>query len=690
MKYPRVIARHDWATVRALSVNEAEILLYGDIGENWFEEESVTAKKIAETMQALDAEYLTVRINSFGGVVADALAIYNAIRRHPAAVTVEIDGVAMSSASMIAMAGDTVRMAENAVFMVHAPWGFAMGNAEEMRRNADLLDTFSEAMSTAYARNGVTRESALALLSDGEDHYYTAAEAQAAGFVDEITSSLPIAAHHDLSRYPKLPAAAAAFTRRKERPMTTQAKSKPAAQPEPAATVADNVAGNAADNVADIQAVAQRKERERIQARNDELKAIFELPRIAANKDLQAIYQAALLDPSKSVESVRKEALAKLGEDAEPVGGLPPKIQSGMDERDKFRAGARSAILVRMGIAKDDRANPFRGKALHQLGAHALELSGVRADGMTKSEIASRVLASHSTSDFPYLMMDAANKRLQAAYEAFPATWQTWCAAGEVSDFKTVNLIRMGSFNSLATIPEGEEYTQGTVSEEREQLTPVTKGKYIQLTRQMIINDDLQGFNRMAQLLGRAAGRTVNADAYGILNANAAMSDSVELFHADHANLAGTGGAISVATLGAARAAMRKQTPPGTNATEYLNIMPRYLLVPVVKEDHARTVISSENDTDTAASRKRNPISDWGPLEVVSDPVLDGTSATAWYLAADPMDAPLVEVHFLDGNQTPYLDTEEEFLTDAVRWKVRLDYGLAANDFRGGYKNAGV
>jgi phage major head subunit gpT-like protein len=193
----------------------------------------------------------------------------------------------------------------------------------------------------------------------------------------------------------------------------------------------------------------------------------------------------------------------------------------------------------------------------------------------------------------------------------------------------------------------------------------------------------------MAQMLGRAAARTVNADVYGVINTNAAMADGTVIFHADHANLAGTGAAISVATLGAGRSAMRKQTAPGSNATEYLNIMPRSLLVPVTLEDHARSVVTSETNTDTSGSNKRNPIRDWGPLEVVSDPTLDATSTTAWYLVADPMDVPLLEVRFLDGNQTPYVASDEEFLTDAIRWKVRLDYGVAANDFRGGYKNAG-
>jgi len=260
-------------------------------------------------------------------------------------------------------------------------------------------------------------------------------------------------------------------------------------------------------------------------------------------------------------------------------------------------------------------------------------------------------------------------------------------ASGSVSDFKAINLVRLGSFASLTTKLEGAEYEAGTVGEEREQLTAATKGRFIQLTREMIINDDLGGFSRMAQMLGRAAARTVNADVYSVINTNGNLSNGRAIFNTTDGNLASSGAAISVATLSAGRAAMRKQTDPSGN--DYLNIMPRTLLVPVVKEDAAREVVNSTENTDTTGSRKRNPIRDWGPLEIVSDPYLDATSTDAWYLIADPMDVPLLEVRFLDGNQTPFVDDTEEFLTDAIRWKVRLDYGVAANDRRGGYKNAG-
>ena len=203
----------------------AEILIYGDIGESWWEE-TTSARSFVAELQALDVDAITVRINSLGGSVPDGLAIYNAMRRHRAHITTEIDGMAMSIASLIALGGDTVCMAENAIYMIHAPWTYAAGNAVELRDQAEKLDTWAQAMATSYARKTGKPEDMLALLLDGKDHEYTAAQAMEMGFIDRITDATPIAAAArqalPQSRYRSLPAAAA-----------QQAKSTPAAAAAP-------------------------------------------------------------------------------------------------------------------------------------------------------------------------------------------------------------------------------------------------------------------------------------------------------------------------------------------------------------------------------------------------------------------------------------------------------------------------
>ncbi|MCK5219101.1 Clp protease ClpP, partial [bacterium] len=119
---------------------KVEILIYDQIGEDWFGD-GVQAKKFAEELRDLgDIETIELRINSPGGSVWDGNAIYNTLRGHKATVNVTIDGLAASIASVIAMSGDTITMPENALMMIHNPATIAFGEAEEMRKAANMLD----------------------------------------------------------------------------------------------------------------------------------------------------------------------------------------------------------------------------------------------------------------------------------------------------------------------------------------------------------------------------------------------------------------------------------------------------------------------------------------------------------------------------------------------------------------------
>jgi ATP-dependent protease ClpP protease subunit len=199
-----------WYSIHARGPKAAEVFIYGDIGDSWYGE-GITAKQFVKDLNALDVDSLTVRINSGGGSVPDGLAIFNALRRHKAGVITTIDGMAASIASLIAMAGDTVQIADNAMVMLHAPWSGVSGNSKEMRDRADMLDKWAESMATSYVRDGgLDFDAALALLTDGVDHWYSADEALALGLVTEVVDAIPLAASLNISRFTP-PAAAAAF-----------------------------------------------------------------------------------------------------------------------------------------------------------------------------------------------------------------------------------------------------------------------------------------------------------------------------------------------------------------------------------------------------------------------------------------------------------------------------------------------
>lgn len=184
--------------IEASAPGAADLWLYGDIGGEY------TAKDLADQLKivAPSVRTLTVHINSPGGDVFDGLAMYNVLRQHPARVVTEIDGAALSIASVIALAGDEVRMAGNALFMIHNPWCMAMGDARELRETALRLDKVRGSILGTYLAKTQQPQHILSDMMDAET-WFTAEEAQAAGFVDSVTEPLQMAASAslDLSRY---------------------------------------------------------------------------------------------------------------------------------------------------------------------------------------------------------------------------------------------------------------------------------------------------------------------------------------------------------------------------------------------------------------------------------------------------------------------------------------------------------
>ncbi|MED0688181.1 MULTISPECIES: head maturation protease, ClpP-related [Anoxybacillus] len=187
-------AKKFWEFRASKTKNSAELLLYGPISEDSWWGDEVTPKQFAEELKALgDISELTVRINSGGGDVFAGQAIHSLLRSHQAKVTVYVDGLAASIASVIAMAGDTVVMPRNAMMMIHNPWTIGWGNANDFRRIADDLDKIRESIIAAYQeKSNIEREKLIELL-DAET-WLTAEEALEYGLIDEIDERKSVAA----------------------------------------------------------------------------------------------------------------------------------------------------------------------------------------------------------------------------------------------------------------------------------------------------------------------------------------------------------------------------------------------------------------------------------------------------------------------------------------------------------------
>ncbi len=176
-----------------------EIWLYDQVGEGFFG--GMSAKTFTAELNKLgQVDTVNLHINSPGGSVFDGVAIYNALKNHPARIEVDIDGIAASIASVIAMAGDEIRMAGNAMMMIHDPYGMSMGGAAEMRKTADLLDQIKNVIVDTYAkRTGESAGTIATLMAD--ETWMTATDALQLGFADSTTDDQRIAACFDLSMF---------------------------------------------------------------------------------------------------------------------------------------------------------------------------------------------------------------------------------------------------------------------------------------------------------------------------------------------------------------------------------------------------------------------------------------------------------------------------------------------------------
>lgn len=730
-----------------LANGEAELLIYGFIG-GWYE--GVTAESIVEQLGAITASTINVRINSDGGAVTDGIAIYNALRRHGARKVVTVDGIAASIASLIAMAGDEIVMAANTLMMIHAPAGAEWGNAAAHREFADVLDTYATAMLESYARRVPAKRGQIdQILRSPKDTWFTAAQAVEYGLADRVLedaveeessdaaaaaallsyvsaiSAAPVSFETGLrhhihaaarpSVFASLPEAAQRAVvahiedpamREKFQSLITANAGGPtaavAAAPAAPATPAPTPATPAAASLAPVTAAAPAAPTApaapadpiaALATRNEQLRGVFATFRHV--QGVAALESDCLADPRMTIEAAQTRLLAHVGAGGQPLnGGYRTEVLR--DERDTERGRIVDAMLARAGVisgAAADAArqdNPFARASLLHVAENALIRAGINTRSMGRDEIAQRVLAMQGTSDFPVLMENVLNRMLLTGYQLQPFTWQRFCAIGTLSDYRPHNRYHLSSFSDLKEVNEHGEYENGVLGDAtKETIQGKRKGRILQLTPEVIVNDDLGGLSRIAGALGQAAGRTIEKDVYALfaLNSGAGptMNDGKALFHADHGNIAAVAAVPTVASFDAARQLMGSQKDSAGN--DYLDIVPAIWLGPLSIGGSARAVNAAEYDDDSQKHQRKPNISRGMYRDVVDSPRLSGT---AWYSFADPNIEPVIEVAFLDGVREPRLEQETNFRSDGLAWKATHRYGTAGVGYRGAVKNAGT
>lgn len=352
---------------------------------------------------------------------------------------------------------------------------------------------------------------------------------------------------------------------------------------------------------------------------------------------------------------------------------------------------AGEALFCRLsGTQKpSEAARPFLGRSLVGLAQECLHVRGVNTRTMRPAEIIERSLGGyHGTSDFAAMLGDAVGRELLRAFEAADAGVLRAGRVVTADDFRPRHPVKLGDFPRLTVTNEHGEFQRTTLAEAAEPAWSLkTRGAIFALTRQALINDDIGAFNDLPGKLGQAAREEENLLVIDLLLSNSGagpnMGDGVALFHASHGNLAGAGAALSVTSLGAARASMRLQKGLAGKA---INITPRFLIIPASLETAADQLLATINATKTSDV---NPFGG-GSLEKIVDPRLDASSATRWYLAGDPGRYDGLQYAHLAGREGPSIETQVGFNTDGVAFKVVHDFGAGYVEYRSWYCNNGA
>lgn len=408
---------------------------------------------------------------------------------------------------------------------------------------------------------------------------------------------------------------------------------------------------------------------------------------------------AGMIRANQTIDQARSAVLEEIARNDAAAGGHRNAlgIQTVRDEMQTRLAGLEQAILHRVAANTqlDDNGRQYRGMSLLEMGREFLESHNVNTRGLSRLELATRMLTFRSntgymgTSDFSSLFANVASKRLRAAYEGNPGTYTMWARrAPNAPDFKAMSVVQLGAAPDLLQTNEHGEFKYGTLKDGAESYGVITYGRIVALTRQAIVNDDLRAFDRLVTAFGASARRLENRLVYSRLTANANLSDGIALFHASHNNLGtGAGSALQESSLQTMRTAMRLQK--GLQGEE-LNLAPSYLIVPVALEQTAYKLTSS-----AYVPAKQSDINEFRAggrtaLEPIVEPVLDASSATAWYAAASSSAIDTVEYCYLEGAEGPVIESEAGFEVDGVSLKCRLDFAAKDIDFRGLYKAAGA
>jgi phage head maturation protease len=382
----------------------------------------------------------------------------------------------------------------------------------------------------------------------------------------------------------------------------------------------------------------------------------------------------------RSLAEVQADVLSKLRKES-PAQNTT-RTQVGEEESVRFSRAATDAILLRGGVklvTPADGASELRSMRLRDMMIECLERSGnTKARYLADQDLIRESLTGAGA--FAGILSNTANKSLSEGYAAADTTFEAWTGKGSNPDFKEATHYKLSEAGELQKMTANGEFKHDEMTEDSSKKSVLTFGESWGLTRQAIINDDLNALTKLPARYAAAARRGINKLVYKTLANTAGM------FAAGHGNLAAAGAVVSVASIGAGRAAMRQQK--NLRGKETLNIAPKFLLAPAAIETAAEQLLASISDPASTNANVKNVFN--GKLILVTDAELDQYSDKSWYLAAQAGLLDTIEVTYLNGQESPVIESQVAFDVLGMKWRIYIDYGVTFLDWRGVYKNPGA
>ena len=684
--------------------NSVVLRLYGEVGFD------ILASETSKALEGAQGKPVSVHVFSYGGSAGEGLAIYNILKAHKGGVETVIDGIAASAGGLIFMAGDKRKMPENSLFHIHSTWGSASGPAEEMRSKAEMFEAHSNSYRDIYASTSGQEPSQVdewMKASGGSGTWFTAAEAQAAGFATELVDPVEIAAAvrtDVVARFPAVASLIGAPSRKSFRmdtqtkeAMATSASAAEAATPNEPTAPAQSPPAPQATQVAAPQAsvtsgIADAK------AEIERLKRENSIRTCAAHANLRPEQVQELIDSGKpfeqcATEIVKAHAQATTEAPQASVAGHPAQMSVTRDGGDTLARAFEDELSRRAGLIQEPTAagKLVFGYSAKELCRAWLNRNGVNTDGRSVNWLIAQ--AFHSTSDLPALFENTMNRSLKDAYEEEPQTWGPLSSRQDLPDFKQATEVDFGSRLIPQPLQEGGAYKTGVVRDGKGTWSIITYGLEVGITRQMIINDDLSALGEVPSQMGRGA-RLLESNLVWNLVTKPSLGETVSLdnkalFHADHNNtISGATSVIGIAGMDAAKVKLRKQQDASGNS---LNLRPAYLLAPPELETNALQFLFPTGYAPTNLTGANGPNPFAGGVElIIENRLAEVTNGTKmWYLTSSPGRVPMIRHGYLQGEAGPTITQEEKRNPDVLSLLVRIDFGCALRDWRGFVRSAG-